>query len=249
MQINLVHLYPNLMNIYGDQGNIDTFIYRSKKRGIKINLIKISTKDVLKSGSFDLLFAGGGQDKQQLIVEKDLQTKKNVLLKASQNNIPMLTICGTYQLFGKYFKPFKRPKLKGIGIFDAYTTASNTRKIGNLNIKLTNPISSKSNQLIGFENHSGNTYLGKHLQPLGKVINGFGNNGKDKTEGAVFGNTIGCYLHGSLLPKNPHLADFLIEKALANKYSKVKLAPLDDTLEWQAHQQMITRTNKKLTFC
>lgn len=232
------------MNIYGDQGNIDTLIFRAKQRNIQVNVINISLKDSLKEGNFDLLFAGGGQDQQQLIIQKDLQSRKSVLTKASQNNIPMLTICGSYQLFGHYFQPFQSKKLQGIGIFDAVTKASHQRKIGNLSIRLTHSISPLSDKLIGFENHSGNTYLHGNTQPLGKVINGFGNNGEDKTAGAIINNVIGCYLHGSLLPKNPHLADYLIQKALENKYSNVKLKPLNDTLEWQAHQQMINRTKK-----
>lgn len=161
----------------------------------------------------------------------------------------MLTICGTYQLFGHYFKTHEGTKIPGISIFDAYTIASYKRKIGNIVIKV-NPKTlklshSKTLSLLGFENHSGNTYTKTITTPgvnttkaLGKVIKGFGNNGKDKTEGVVYKNVLGTYLHGPILPKNPHLADWLIKTALEIKYhQKVQLKPLDDLLEWQAHNQ------------
>ncbi len=241
MKLTLAHLYPKHLNIYGDQGNIDTLTYRLKARKIKVVVKRINPNNPLKQGSFDLLFSGGGQDRHQLIVAKDLQSKQNVIKKAVQNNIPMLTICGSYQLFGAYFKPFNGPKLQGINIFDAYTIASKNRKIGNVVVN-TNWLSPQT--LVGFENHSGNTFLGDTSQSLGAVKFGFGNNDLDKTEGAKTNNCLGCYLHGALLPKNPHLADWLIKKALENKYSSVKLKPLNDQLEFQTHQALLTRTKK-----
>jgi lipid II isoglutaminyl synthase (glutamine-hydrolysing) len=241
MIINLAYLYPDHMNIYGDQGNINALIYRSKKRNIKINLIKINQGSTLKQGSFDLLFAGGGQDRHQSSIAKDLLSRKNVLKKAALNSIPMLTICGSYQLFGAYFKPFNGPKLKGIDIFDAYTKASKLRKIGNIVIKTKH---FTPNTLVGFENHSGSTYLAGDTQPLGVVKFGHGNNDQDKFEGAVLNNVFGCYLHGSLLPKNPHFADHLLQLALNNKYGKTTLKPLNDREEWQAHHSAISNTKK-----
>lgn len=236
MKITIAHLYPKHLNIYGDQGNIDSLVFRLKQRKINVTVRKIHPQTPLKPGSFDLLFSGGGQDRHQFIIQKDLFSKAEIIKKAVKNNIPMLTICGSYQLFGAYFKPFKKTKLKGINIFNAYTTASKKRKINNILIKskLVKP-----QTIIGFENHSGNTYLDKNQKSLGKVISGTGNNNKDKTEGAVTNNCIGSYLHGSLLPKNPHLTDWLIQKALKNKYSSVHLKPLDDQLEWQAHKKTI----------
>jgi len=241
MKLNITHLYPDLMNIYGDRGNIQALEYRCNQRSIATSINQIKPNDPLKPASFDLLFAGGGQDRQQLIIEKDLQTKKTVLKTASDQGIPILTICGSFQLFGQYFKPFQGPKLKGIGIFNAYTTASKIRKIGNVLIQ-TNFLTPKT--LIGFENHSGNTYLQNNTKPLGKVKLGFGNNGQDKTEGARVNNTFGCYLHGSVLPKNPHFTDYLIQLALEKKYGPVKLKPLPDQLEWQTHHQVIKRAKK-----
>ena len=188
--------------------------------------------------SFDLVFAGGGQDSQQIVVSQDLSTKKSALIQAARAGIPMLTICGSYQLFGRYFKPFRGQSLKGIGIFNAYTVASKQRKIGNILIKTS------LGELVGFENHSGNTWLKDKSSALGKVVIGHGNNGKDHTEGCRINNVFGCYLHGSLLPKNPHFADHLIKLALTNKYGPVKLKPLNDRLEWQAHRQAVARAKK-----
>ena len=155
----------------------------------------------------------------------------------------MLTICGTYQLFGHFFKTNLGKKIPGISIFDAYTIAGNKRKIGNIVVEINPSIINR--QLVGFENHSGNTFICKKNKagdtfPLGKTIKGFGNNDKNKTAGAVYKNVIGTYLHGPILPKNPHLADFLIKKALEIKYKKkFNLKPLNDNLEWQAHKTAI----------
>ena len=231
MELTLVHLYPDLMNIYGDLGNVSALSWRCRQRGIKLKVKNIGLKDKLTPGSFDLIFGGGGQDRQQIAVSQDLRTKKSTLLGAAKAGIPMLTICGSYQLFGRFFKPFRGPALKGIGVFNAYTVASKQRKIGNILIKTA------LGELVGFENHSGNTYLADKNQALGKVSRGFGNNGSDKTEGCLVQNVFGCYLHGPLLPKNPHLADHLISLALEVKYKKkVKLKALNDRLEWQAHR-------------
>jgi len=231
MELILAHLYPKQMNIYGDQGNITAFKYRCHQRQINLIVKSININSPLPSGSFDLLFAGGGQDQQQALISQDLLSRKKILTQALNHHIPMLTICGSYQLFGRFFKPFKGPKLKGLGLFDAYTLASKQRKIGNI------IIDSDFGPLVGFENHSGNTFLSGSTKALGKVIKGFGNNDQDKTEGAVKNNLIGCYLHGSLLPKNPILCDHLIKTALENKYKSVKLKPLSDKLETQARQQ------------
>lgn len=238
MQLTLAYLYPDLMNIYGDQGNIQAFKFRCQHRQIKLIINPIHPKTSLKPGSFDLLFAGGGQDQQQQLISLDLFSRRQVLLKAVLAGIPMLTICGSYQLFGQYFKPSSGAKMTGIGIFNAYTVASKQRKIGNIIIE------TKWGKLVGFENHSGNTFLQNKTKPLGTVIIGQGNNGQDKTEGAVKINAFGCYLHGSLLPKNPHFCDYLIQLALAKKYGTVLLKPLNDQLEWQAHFSAISRTRK-----
>jgi CobQ-like glutamine amidotransferase family enzyme len=244
MKLKICHLYPDLLNIYGDRGNIITLINRCKWRGIEVKVTNVSINDQLKNGQFDLFFGGGGQDRQQLIVAQDLQKKKKVLQQEADRGVPMLTICGTYQLFGHFFKTHQNIKIPGISIFDAYTVASSQRKIGNIIIKINKSLNFQSlslnSKFVGFENHSGNTFVKGETKPLGKVVKGFGNNGQDKTEGAVYQNVLGTYLHGPVLPKNPHLADWLIQKALAVKYKKeVKLKSLDDSLEWQAHQALI----------
>ena len=254
INLNICHLYPDLMDTYGDKGNIIALIKRCNWRGIKVKITNISINQSLSSFDFDFYFFGGGQDRQQIIVGRDLQSKANYLKKAIENGCVLLSICGGYQLFQKYFKTFDGKIIKGIGLFNAYTIGSHDRMIQNLWIDLEENLVKEikeiyptidngqlTTDLIGFENHSGKTYLGPNLKPLGKVIIGAGNNGEDKTEGAVYKNAFGCYLHGSLLPKNPHFADYLISKALERRYGKVKLEPLDDSIEWQAHQAAIKR--------
>jgi CobQ-like glutamine amidotransferase family enzyme len=265
MDLRICHLYPDLMNIYGDRGNVLCLAKRCQWRGIKVAIEEISLGDKIDPRRFDLYFGGGGQDRQQIAVSHDLQgDKKKALKEATEMNVPMLAICGTYQLFGHYFKPFEGPRLLGIGIFDAYTVASKKRKIGNIVIQssIINRAAgiasgdarhqSSINTLVGFENHSGNTYITKNKDqrpktktyPLSRVLVGFGNNGQDKTEGAVYKNAFGCYLHGSLLPKNPHFADYLIGLGLKRRYGEVELKPLDDNLEWQAHKFAIKRARQ-----
>lgn len=235
--LNICHLYPDLMDTYGDKGNITTLIKRCHWRGIKAIVNHITVGDKLNPEIHDIYFFGGGQDRQQVIVGRDLQSKAKNLKRAINQGSVLLAICGGYQLLQKHFKTLDGTIIKGIGLFNAHTLGSPSRMIGDLLIE-----TKEYGQMIGFENHSGKTYLGKSLKPMGKVIKGFGNNGEDKTEGAVYKNAFGCYLHGSLLPKNPHFADFLITKALERRYGKVKLKPLDDSIEWQAHNAAINRT-------
>lgn len=233
------------MNIYGDTGNIITLKKRAQWRGIETQVKNISLKDKLKPGTTDVFFFGGGQDQAQKLVSKDLVSsiKGEVIKKEVERGIPLLAICGGYQLLGDYYQPHKGPRLLGTSLFPAYTIAGDKRMIGNMVVKVSAACSLQSaDLLVGFENHSGKTYLKKGAQPLGKVIKGWGNNGEDKTEGCIYKNAIGCYMHGSLLPKNPHLADWLLTKALETKYGqKVNLKPLDDTLELQAHKAAISR--------
>ena len=260
-RLNICHLYPDLMDTYGDKGNIITIRQRCAWRNIDTTLTKISVGDKLKTDEFDIFFFGGGQDKAQEIVGKDLKSKKSTLTGSIENGAVLLSICGGYQLLQKYFKTIDGTVIDGIRLFDAYTVGSNTRMIQNLLIEINPDLQKEidkayqntkykiqNTNLVGFENHSGKTYLGKNLKPLGKVIKGSGNNGEDKTEGAIFKNAFGCYLHGSLLPKNPHFADYLITKALERRFGKIskaflriKLKPLDDSIEWQAHQSAIKK--------
>ncbi len=230
MKLIIGYLYGDLMNIYGDTGNIIALKKRAQWRGIEVAVKQISVGDKLKAKDVDLFFFGGGQDQAQEEVAKDLQTKATVIKAEVERGVPLLSICGGYQLLGEYYQPATEPKLPGTNLFPAYTVASDTRMIGNI------VIDSQFGKLVGFENHSGKTYLKTGAKSLGKVISGFGNNREDQTEGCIYKNAIGCYMHGSLLPKNPALADWLLQKALEVKYGKeVKLKPLDDSLETQAH--------------
>ncbi len=236
MKITLGYLYGDLMNIYGDTGNIIALKKRAEWRGIEVDVKNISAGNKLEKGVADIFFFGGGQDQSQEIVASDLMGKAKVIKQEVARGVPLLSICGGYQLLGEYYRPFGGPELEGTGLFPAYTLASNDRMIGNIVIE------SMFGKLVGFENHSGKTYLKENAIPLGLVIKGFGNNGKDKKEGCIYKNAIGCYMHGSLLPKNPKLADWLLKKALEVKYGKViDLKPLDDSLENQTHQAAIKR--------
>lgn len=260
--LKIAWLYYDILNIYGDRGNILAFSYRCRQRNLKVKIERVSLGQELKANYFDFIFAGGGQDQQQVEAGKDLQNKKKILLDYAEKNTPMLLICGSYQLFGHYFLIADGKKITGISLFDTYTIASKKRQIGNVVVKINPDFAhlnsstlnvSNSKFLVGFENHSGRTYINSQFPktksktqnsnftiPLGKVIMGSGNNGKDKTEGAVYRNCVGTYLHGSLLPKNPHLCDWFIKKALARQMARQKskgfyLKKLNDGLEWQTH--------------
>lgn len=238
LKIVIGYLYGDLMNMYGDTGNIIALTQRAKWRGIEVVVKNFSIENIMKQGECDLFFFGGGQDQQQEVVAKDLgESGKGKVIKSEvERGVPLLSICGGYQLLGDYYQPRNGPRLPGVGLFPAYTMASNDRMIGNIAVTCNlKPVTC----LVGFENHSGKTHLKPDATPLGKVVKGFGNNGQDKTEGCIYKNAIGCYMHGSLLPKNPQLADWLIAKAVEIKYNKkITLEPLDDELENKAHDQM-----------
>lgn len=228
-------LYPELMNIYGDRGNVIVLQKRCEWRGINAQVLQLNVGfDERALEKCDIILMGGAQDKQQEAVAKDLFEKQSILKAKIERNTPGLYICGAYQMLGNYYQEANGHKIPGLKIFDLYTENPGEkakRLIGNV-ITECKLIDQK---LIGFENHGGRTYLGKHLTAFGKVVKGFGNNAKDGGEGGVYKNSIGTYLHGPLLPKNPLLADYLIGKALKNKYGKdIKLAKLDDIFAEQA---------------
>lgn len=238
MEINICHLYPDLLNLYGDIGNILILKYRAEKRNIKVNIYNISLNDTFDDSLYDIVLFGGGQDYEQSIVADDLtKNKLNTITNYIQNGKVFLSICGGYQLLGKYYTTPDGEKLIGLGILDLYTEGGNTRFIGNTIIK-----NEEFNETyVGFENHSGRTHIGS-LKPLGKVIKGYGNNGTDGYEGCIYKNTYCTYFHGPILSKNPELADRLIKSALKNKYNKeFELQPLNDTLEIKAKNKMISR--------
>ena len=214
--LTLGHLYPDQLNLYGDRGNILTLQQRCRWRGIDLRVVELGIGDALDPDAYDMIFIGGGQDRDQAPVAQDLYETKSIGLWASiEDDMPVLAVCGGYQLLAHYYRPASGPDLKGLGVFDAWTVhrgARAPRCIGDI------ALSWRGQTLVGFENHGGQTYLGT-AQPLGKVLKGFGNNAQDGTEGAIYRNAFGTYLHGSLLPKNPHFADYLIELALKRSYS------------------------------
>ena len=236
-ELNILELYPRDMNIYGDSGNVLVLKKRAEKRNISVNILSYNIGDSFPK-NVDIVVAGGGQDSGQEKVNKDLLKIKDKLKKLAENYTPMLLICGSYQLFGNYFRTNEGKVLKGIGILNAYTEATNERMVGNI---ITESV--PFGEIIGYENHSGKTTLEGDTLPLGLVKLGAGNNGEDNTEGARYKNVIGTYLHGSLLPKNPRIADFLISEAMAKKYPDdfTKLKALDDSLADKARKVAVTR--------
>lgn len=224
--ITILQLYPNEMNIYGDWGNTLTLAKRLKWHGYEPIIISHNPGDKFPAEA-DIIVGGGGQDSGQLKVQKDLQDISSALHKMADENTPMLMVCGLYQLFGRFFKTSTQT-IKGIEIFKAETHAGPKRLIGNVVIK------TNLGEIIGYENHSGLTQLDPDQPALGKVKKGAGNNGQDKTEGAIYKNVYGTYLHGSLLPKNPKLTDKLIEVAVTKKYGEFEPSVIDDSFAQKA---------------
>lgn len=271
LTLTLGHLYPDQLNLYGDRGNILTLRRRCELRDIELRVVGLGIGDALAPDEYDMLFIGGGQDKEQAPVAQDLYEMKSIgLWAAVEDDMPVLAVCGGYQLLAHYYRPANGPDMRGLGVFDAWTIHNgpqSSRCIGNIAINWD------GKTLVGFENHGGRTYLGT-ARPLGKVLKGYGNNAEDHSEGAMYRNAFGTYMHGSLLPKNPHFADHLISIALERKYGTTDvreerwyeatlvpeekqngarpleteehmtpgtLTPLDDTLEWEAHASMLER--------
>jgi len=271
LTLTLGHLYPDQLNLYGDRGNILVLRQRCQQRGIKLLVVSLGVGDALAPDEYDMLFIGGGQDREQAHLAQDLHETKSIgLWAAIEDDMPVLAVCGGYQLLAHYYRPASGPDMRGLGVFDAWTIHKGPRVarcIGDI------AISWNGSTLVGFENHGGRTYLGT-AQPLGKVLKGHGNNAEDASEGAIYRNAYGTYMHGSLLPKNPHFADYLIGLALRRTYGKNDwvdaasfeeegdltngattpdnpeatdydpsevLTPLDDRLEWEAHAFLLER--------
>jgi CobQ-like glutamine amidotransferase family enzyme len=242
--LRLAHLYPSLMNVYGDRGNIICLQYRCRHRAIQLEVVPLDVGDPLAPGDYDLILMGGGQDREQQLVAEDLVSLKGgPLREAVESGVVYLGVCGGYQFAGHFYRGADGRELAGAGVFDLYTLhpgASAKRLIGNLVAEW------EGGTLAGFENHGGRTYLGAGAQPLARVRSGFGNNGRDGTEGARYKNAFGTYLHGSLLPKNPRFADRLIALALRRRYGDdVQLAPIDDRLEELAHSAALKLVGNK----
>ncbi len=239
--LRLAHCYPSEMNIYGDRGNVIALRQRAAWRGIALEVTPVEPGDEVDWASFDLAFFGGGQDSGQALIASDLLERQGPGLRAAiEDGLVMLAICGGYQLLGHYFLTHTGERLPGLGVLDVHTVGGKQRLIGN--IVVAAELGGEPVRLVGFENHSGRTYHGPGVRPLGRVVVGHGDNGEDGTGGAVYRNTYGCYLHGSLLPKNPQLTDHLLGLALARRYgTAATLPPLEAALELRAQRAMLSR--------
>lgn len=231
-------LYPDLMNIYGDRGNVLTLLNRARWRGLDASVRELGKGSAAGMDRVDVFFFGGGQDREQALVYEDLvEHKAAPLAEAVGRGAMVLAVCGGYQFLGHYYQTVEGERLPGLGLMDVHTVAGARRCIGDVVVETDPELGLSPATLVGFENHSGRTFLGDGVRPLGRLRRGHGNNGDDDTEGALSGGFLGTYLHGSLLPKNPHLADLIISRALRRR-----LEPLDDSLELAAHAAMVDRT-------
>lgn len=228
--LHICHLYYDILNLYGDNGNIRTMEKRLQWRGIGAEVTRLSFGPVAPGTEFDIIFIGGGQDFEQELLVKDLHTHKAAWLKKEiEKGTVILAICGGYQMLGKYYEAADGTRVDFLGGIDIYTTASNKRMIGNFIYTCTGE-DGEGFQIVGFENHNGQTWLGDGVKPLGQIVKGYGNNGEDGTEGARYRNVFATYSHGPLLPKNARLADELLGIAYQRKYQK-KLPPLEHAME------------------
>ena len=240
MTVRLCHLYPSLMNIYADRGNIAVFEQRLGWRGMDLEVTAIELGDTISPSGHDLFYLGGGQDRDQNLVAGDLASNAQVIRDAADAGTAQLYVCGGIQLAGHSYETVAGAHLRGIGVLDLKTFPGIGRLIGDLVIDAE--IDGASRQVVGYENHAGRTTLGPGCRPLGRVIHGHGNNDADGIEGAVRDHVIGTYLHGPLLPKNPWLADILLTWALQHRYGAgIELEPLDDTLEARARRVAVAR--------
>ena len=229
--LKICHLYPDLLNLYGDRGNVIAFAQRCRWRGIAVEVMEINIGEPVDFSEVDFLFLGGGSDREQTLMARDLMTRKEGLQAAIENDLVVLAICGGYQMLGQYYLTQEGQEIPGLGLLNLYTRAGNKRLIGNAVIEII--IHGERVQVAGFENHSGQTFINE-LKPLGKVLSGYGNNGQDGTEGARYKNVFCSYLHGPLLPKNSRLTDLFIGLALARRELDSRLTPLNDELEQMA---------------
>jgi lipid II isoglutaminyl synthase (glutamine-hydrolysing) len=237
-------LYPDLMNIYGDRGNILTLLKRAEWRGYDARLLELGRGTTKKMDEVDVFFFGGGQDREQALVYEDLLEHKQLPLeRAVASGAVVLAVCGGYQLLGHYYQTAEGERYPGIGLIDVRTEAGKRRFIGDVVVD-SDMVDLVPSTLVGFENHSGRTFLGPKATPIGRLRMGFGNNGSDGTEGCLQGGVVGTYLHGSLLPKNPHLADHLMRSALRRR-GVDELSRLDDSVELSAHERILERAPRR----
>ena len=239
------HLYPDYLNIYADRGNMAVLERRAAWRGIGFEYRTIGLGEPVSPGEHDLYYIGGGQDREQALVARDLEAKGPALIEAVANGAAFLAVCGGYQLLGRYYRDRSGAELPGIGLLPHHTVAGERRMIGDVLLECELEPGERR-PLAGFENHAGRTYLDEGAQPLGRVVAGFGNNGKDGFEGARIEGAVGTYLHGPLLPRNPWLADWLLARALARKVGEApQLNPLPDDFESRAQQVSAERARSR----
>ena len=243
MNIRVGHLYPDYLNIYADRGNIAVLSRRAAWRGHELDVESVSIGDAVRPGAHDLLYVGGGQDREQALVAHDLTTKTEAVHEAAAGGAAVLAVCGGYQLLGRFYRDRDGAELPGIGLLPLVTVAGETRMIGDVLLDCE----WVGRTLAGFENHAGRTLLDDGAEPLGRVVHGFGNDGTSGFEGCRAGRVIGTYLHGPLLPRNPWLADWVLAQALAHASGgePPDLEPLPDELEADAHAVAAERARSR----
>ena len=239
MKITIGHLYPDLLNLYGDRGNIACMMKRCQWRGIEAEMIEFNTGDEIDFCGLDIVLLGGGSDREQAIVCQNLLKIQKQFQEYVEDNGVVIAVCGGYQLLGRYYKT-DDGMIEGLNLVDIYTEQEEGRLIDN--IVLQSELADMP--VVGFENHGGRTYINDN-KPFGKVLYGSGNDGKSGYEGVVYKNVIGTYLHGPLLPKNPQICDYLIQRALERKYGPMTLLPLDDSQEQEANEYIYRRFVKE----
>jgi len=244
MELKICHIYPDLLNLYGDRGNIAVLAQRCRARGIDASVHPLPLGERGEFSEYDLFFIGGGQDADQALLLDEIRGWRGQEIQAAiEDGKTLLAICGGYQLLGHSYRTWDGKEMDCIGALDFYSVGDKTRMIGDYMFQWDEPPGGI--KVVGFENHSAKTFLGSGVRPFGKILAGYGNNGEDGTEGVRYHNVFGTYSHGPLLPKNPILADWLIRLALERKYGTAELASLDDTLEERAHQYMVERLMKR----
>lgn len=238
MELRIAHLYPDLLNLYGDRGNIQCMRMRCEWRGIDAEVTEYKLADPVDFSAADIVLLGGGSDREQQIVCTRLQALREDFHAYVEDGGCVLAICGGYQLLGHYYDTAEG-RMEGLSVLDLYTEQGSPRLISNVVLRNENK-ELFPYEIVGFENHGGRTYIGSN-EPFGKVVHGYGNNGKDGGEGVLYKGVIGTYLHGPLLPKNPHVCDHLLRMALERKYGTAMLEPLDDREELEANRYAVKR--------
>ena len=246
MILRVGHLYPEYLNIYADRGNIAVFVRRAGARGHELRIDPIVVGTALEPGAHDLLYVGGGQDREQAMIADDLAGRRGAVHDAVAGGAALLAVCGGYQLLGRGYRGRDGSWMEGVGLFPHETVAGETRMIGDVLLESTLP-EAPGRTIAGFENHAGRTVLDPGTAPLGRVVSGYGNDGASGFEGCRVGRAVGTYLHGPLLPRNPWLADLLLSWAVAHATGREPepLVPLDDELENAAHAVAAARARAR----